>query len=491
MSLEFTLEEKNIALTYLEQDIYDDFWPDYLSYKDLLNSELINLNYNDFKPSPLLIMLVPKATLIPRPGHYINLKDRYFLQLIVNKFARQINECMLKNNSSFYGYKISADTRFFIKNSVQNWIQFTSNDKENFFSNSSGCLIVTDISAFFEHIKIDKLINIIEPHVQSESKEFLIILNKILRSWSIEGIGIPQGNNICSFLSNIYLSKIDQYFIDNNFKYTRFVDDIHIFCKDKIEAMNTIKQLSTMLKEYNLHLNSGKTKILNYEEYQEIELENKLKGIDYLVDNVNDENEFNDLVSEKLENLWKQYVNINKINKSIFNFCIIRFNKINSSFPLNDILKNDLYDAAYSKEIHEYLKRYINNDMVQNKVFEIINVTNSEYQLIYLIKTLLEASKMQRDLSTIDTKRIYSLNNFLLTGYIILLFNKFGTVGQREKINLEFKQNNFQDNEKILRYYMISKTFNSQNLKIELKKVLDINNNLKLTKDYLLERFVK
>ncbi len=130
----------------------------------------------------------------------------------------------------------------------------------------------TDIKAFYDEINRTKLLNLLTEKISNPKT-----LN-VLKS-SIENItiphneskknsdnyttikGIPQGLPISNILAQIYLGKIDNHFLKNEFCYFRFVDDIIILTRYK--PYLTSFRLKFMLSHLGLKLNKDKSQIGN------------------------------------------------------------------------------------------------------------------------------------------------------------------------------------------------------------------------------------
>jgi hypothetical protein len=133
---------------------------------------------------------------------------------------------------------------------------------------------VTDIVAYFENISLDVLREQIKERLEIDEvvKELIDRLFRLLEfwAWSPEGIlprafGLPQGNNVSSFLSNIYLVGLDQEMLDivngDTTKYFRYVDDIRLYTSDRDEARMALVKLERVLRSLDLNVQTAKTKV--------------------------------------------------------------------------------------------------------------------------------------------------------------------------------------------------------------------------------------
>jgi hypothetical protein len=80
-----------------------------------------------------------------------------------------------------------------------------------------------------------------------------------------ENKGIMAGCATATFFANIYLKKLDDYFVENKINYVRYSDDITVFdTKEKIYEHK--EYIENFLKEKGLSINQSKTKIYSPDE---------------------------------------------------------------------------------------------------------------------------------------------------------------------------------------------------------------------------------
>lgn len=79
--------------------------------------------------------------------------------------------------------------------------------------------------------------------------------------------GIPQGNEISSFLGNLYLVSLDRALIKfckkRDAKWFRYVDDVKVFTKSEKEAREAVFVINEALRFLHLNLQGSKTDILS------------------------------------------------------------------------------------------------------------------------------------------------------------------------------------------------------------------------------------
>jgi len=485
----FSEEDIKRAVKYVRQDVSDDFWPDVLNYSDFFDDIdwCKDIDFDNYQPNESNYVDVPKPTMILRPGHYLELADRIYFQLVINKFAGEVDKQFTEPDVNF-GYRISPKPSKFLHEGIQAWTKFRGKDDELFVAaEGQGVLLKTDISAYFEHIKVSKLMEILSN--LGVDSTLLGKLELLLNRWSEDGIGIPQGNNCSSFMANAYLDEIDKVMIAEGYIYYRFVDDMRIYASDEATVRAAVQRLTQLFRPLNLHLNSGKTKLIDFEQHTQDLNEHKdlMEAVNYVLyfedfpDNI--------VVDESLQEIWKDTVTQKYIDKTKFRYCVIRFNKIQSEFPLEDILKHDLYDPSSIDYVARYLEEYIDRKHVQEAVIKRYESSSYEYELVYLLKLILKSTKLHFDLSRISKKDIYATNNLLLIGFYYLVAAKFGTQADRALLTADFKKH-FRTNKMISRYYLLTLTFFPKPAE-EIVKLLNTHAYLEPTAKYLAKKKYK
>ena len=137
-------------------------------------------------------------------------------------------------------------------------------------------LTKTDITAYFENIDLRLLETQIRFSLKREENRVLQVLFRVLEGWTRVtstgtpvGRGIPQGNEIGSFLGNLYLVPLDRALIrfckTHDAKWFRYVDDVKVFTKSEKDARDAVFVVNHALRSLHLNLQGSKTDILSGE----------------------------------------------------------------------------------------------------------------------------------------------------------------------------------------------------------------------------------
>jgi len=135
------------------------------------------------------------------------------------------------------------------------WLKFDKQSRD-FFKKGYKYAVTTDITGYYENVNLEELRNRIIDYLgrDEDGEKLTDVLFKLLRKWSderISGYGLPQGPPASSFLADIFLDYVDRR-MEKYKGYHRYMDDIRIFCKQKIDAKVALKDLTIALRNLKL-----------------------------------------------------------------------------------------------------------------------------------------------------------------------------------------------------------------------------------------------
>jgi retron-type reverse transcriptase len=265
--------------------------------------EIINrLQTGTYQPRPLLRMEVPKGSLGFRPGAVIPIQDRVVVSAIVlliapiidKKFPKSVYSWRLKDplpkTGAIFKETDIADIPFLKQETIKAridpfdswyevWPEFDEESRNAFLKDEYRYLATTDIAAYFENIQLPILRDQLLSHLPTNLK-IVNLLFSFLESWALKTAdgrpqlrGIPQGNFISSFLGNMFLMPLDEYFrqfqSEYDILYYRYMDDARIFTKSIADARRVIFSMDRELRKLHLNVQTAKTKIMD-EKHKEI-----------------------------------------------------------------------------------------------------------------------------------------------------------------------------------------------------------------------------
>lgn len=157
-----------------------------------------------------------------------------------------------------YRIQVANGDFFGAGNGYQNFL-----DKCQELASRYSYVLVTDITDFYNQIYLHRLSNNISVYGQdleeiaSDIEGFLTSLNTTVSK------GVPVGPAASIIMAEASLIDIDQYLMDRDFGYTRYVDDIRIFGQSRTSLRVLLEKLTRYLYEnHRLTLSSEKTSML-------------------------------------------------------------------------------------------------------------------------------------------------------------------------------------------------------------------------------------
>ena len=280
-----TPEFLSVALEYALFDrvngdhFFDPFEIDYAAqHKDELIADIIaELEHpGEFRPRVATAFFPPKDELCDRRMVYIPIKDLTIRYAIALLFAEEIEHEM---HDQCFSYRRPAGSetncaRFTEDFATGGWSRFCEWQKEQ--CDVRGVLLRTDISAFYDSISHDYLIDAICRHASLPKDCPLIRLFEIILktpviyyspdSRTINGPdtirqGLPIGDGVEGYLANICLKDVDDAMTEAGAAYGRYVDDIRLFGSTREEVLANLRVLQEQLFRKGLNLNTAKTEI--------------------------------------------------------------------------------------------------------------------------------------------------------------------------------------------------------------------------------------
>ncbi len=222
-----------------------------------------------YLPKTMYVCDVPKGRGLIRPGSQLVIADNvYYAYLLTESYDPIFSFLKWSQGEIDFSYILTGDNNGtnWLKNQFQGWAPFRETSLK-YIESGYPYVIITDITGFYENINHQTLSSDLKTAGVSSANVGKII--KALSKWSlINGKGIPQSCSPSHILAKVYLNPIDIGLQNSGFTHLRYVDDIRVFCKSKVEAKRALIELSKLMRERGLTLNSSKTKIYTAEEAQ-------------------------------------------------------------------------------------------------------------------------------------------------------------------------------------------------------------------------------
>jgi hypothetical protein len=253
----------------------------------------------------------------------------------------------------------------------------------------------TDLVAYFEHISHADLEN--QLRLAGVKNPAILLLFKLLQRWQTSNEhGIPQNFDPSSVLANFYLDPIDKEMTRAGFRYLRFVDDICVFARTKLEAKQAMKLLDNACRKRKLFLNTKKTRLMVDKEIEEFldSGQDELTAIDYAIDA--DAKEETKLL---LKDLAKRVFSEKEYNEREFKFLLNRLRKVKDPLAVPKVLAS-FEDYPQLAEHHSrYLSEFVHGrPKIRAAIFKFLSSESNifPWQEMWLLRTLFGARELTR-----------------------------------------------------------------------------------------------
>jgi len=301
---------------YLAQaDSRDDFVTDPIGHADFaahltdrLKHIIEQVQNHRYRSRHLLNIDIPKSGLSVRPGNVLPIEEASLLHAIVYLLAQELDK---KLAPSVFSYRLHPEWKkrvrkrasifreadvevpFLKKGTLRSlspfdawyelWPEFEAESRKACTEEGFTHLTKTDITAYFENINLHLLETQLRALIRRDESRIIKLLFSILEGWTkvtssgtTIGRGIPQGNEVSSFLGNFYLIPLDQALTKfcnrRGAKWYRYVDDVKVYTKSERDAREVVFVINDALRALYLNLQGSKTKVLSGKEL-EIELD--------------------------------------------------------------------------------------------------------------------------------------------------------------------------------------------------------------------------
>jgi hypothetical protein len=219
-------------------------------YNKIVN-EIVHGSYTFSIPEKHLINKINKAK--KRVVYNFNYDENMVLKVVTYLFSKKYDD---KYSDNCYSFR----KKYTVKDALKK-LAIANNNAELY-----GYKI--DIENYFNSIKVDLLFPKLQEFISGDEILFNFI-KQILTDKRVqfkndiieEEKGIMAGIPISSFLANIFLQDVDEFFYRENVLYARYSDDIIFFAKkDDIEKY--MEELKNRVNEHGLKLNKDKIQFI-------------------------------------------------------------------------------------------------------------------------------------------------------------------------------------------------------------------------------------
>jgi hypothetical protein len=231
-------------------------------------SEQIDLH--TYKPVGIIDSLVPKSKVGFRIGHQLFPVDCLLITAAtyeIGHFLEAARRPADEGVSFSYRFSPTPDGEMFASDhKFTHWLEHQW--RWSLLSTEYEYVIKTDISDFFQRIYHHRIENSLLEYTGG-SKIGSFVFKMIKEYTTRQSFGLPVGSDFSRIIAESTLIDIDEAMIREGIEFTRFVDDMVIFCKKGVSPYGILSFLAGHLaKCEGLSLSAQKTKIISFEDFR-------------------------------------------------------------------------------------------------------------------------------------------------------------------------------------------------------------------------------
>ena len=329
--------------------------PDIIQYADIASQWeflryriLAQVENGQCYPTSVEIVDLPKDRLGVRPLARFDIEHRLHYESLIVALAPMIQKAL---SGAVYSHRW-WERRKRLLSPVRSWIDMQHRARWHHEMNPKLSVTNTDISAFYEHIDVDILVDDLRrlkvPELQLTSLEqFLRSFNQLSSAW-----GIPQGSDMSGMLANLYLTSFDAEIRRGGFRHFRYSDDTYVFGEDWDSLRGVLVRANRTLRHRHLNLNSSKTKIYPSEDVLALIEDKEKDAISYGI------RTFADWAPERLRDLFDQAIEQTPPNTRDIKFCLTNLANLLDYYAVKWLLSNFAQIPHIAREVLVYLDHF-------------------------------------------------------------------------------------------------------------------------------------
>lgn len=208
---------------------------------------------NTYQPKPLRVRRIPKRNrrewrVLRIPTVTDRVLQRAVLQVLYPILEEQFLNCS-------FGYRPGIG----LKDAVERILVHRVND--------CWWVLDADIDDFFNQVDHALLMEFLLEDLPDQS------LFQLIRSWlkisrpdPKENKGIPMGSPISPAFANVFLHRLDQNILDDDYQVVRYADDFLVFTQTEEELLRAYQQVKKHLENLKLIYEPTKTRLTSFDE---------------------------------------------------------------------------------------------------------------------------------------------------------------------------------------------------------------------------------
>jgi hypothetical protein len=404
-----------IAANYVYDDKKDDFIPDVFRNQDYIFNLQENLEWlaqslknGTYRPRPLKEIDVPKSGLAVRPGSSLDIEDHtvffaiaYLLAPIMDrvlpesvfhfrvkkKGKRSHPDKLFQNEGPVLIRKVLRKELRIFEDWYEAWPEFVAEAQSIYEKEGFTIMVESDINAYFENISHPLLADILRQYAPYQL-HLINLLMEMLSVWATPSLtgfrplrGIPQGNEISSWLGTLYLVEMDIELLKLQKKglirYVRYVDDIKVFTKDRRTARSVIFTINRILRCLHLNMQSSKTDIFEGDDARRRLYDERIEQVTKIIDGLPEDPSKITLTQRQdaeaaVRPVFKRHLaykrEMEKEDLRLFKRTLTLLSRIQSPMAVRQSLKWIWKQPALTEKVSRYLSNWMGLKLVRGGV---------------------------------------------------------------------------------------------------------------------------
>ena len=427
-----------LAIERISHDSKSDFiYAPHLSFiyakasKELAEKLSSELASGNFAPGLPISIEVPKAARMKmsgkkrggpsfsRPGSILLPKDRLLYQILANASEAIVDAKTDKSRSFSHRITSPASEAMFMPTRTC-WSSFQKALKTHTKDKKYNYVVKLDVANCFGSINQHMLVNMLRD--SGAPSEISSPLESLLGHFTgtRSSRDIVQGIYPSDLFGNFYLDPLDRQLKDKKAPSARYVDDIYVFVENSDAADDIVRGAISLLRQYDLSLNEGKSRVMAKAALQSEEpdlealfaaaieeiseqTEDEDLDVDYGFqadfDDSEDEEEL-DLELEATKALFDSLDEYEGEEESIERFCLPLFSKSGSDYAVDHVLDSFEKRPSMAQIYATYLSRFVDDEDYEIEGFFIDRLSDSsivDWQKMWILAGLLQGDKYSDD----------------------------------------------------------------------------------------------
>lgn len=245
-------------------------WADLTTHWPDVRAVLCDIDLEQYRPFQPLVVTAAKTSNSTRPVHILHPQDMLFYTSLTMLLKDDIEASRVSvTEHRIYSYRASREINTLYSTTTKLHDAYMERLKQK--AAEYKFVAVTDIADFYPRISQRGLRTILIN--LAKTKRARIAARLLISTFAFELMGradkgIPTGPYASRLVAEALLNDIDEYLLEKNVDFVRWVDDFNLFFHSFADAQQAVLELSGLLDQrHGLHVQRSKTHVLNVDEF--------------------------------------------------------------------------------------------------------------------------------------------------------------------------------------------------------------------------------